>query len=61
MDCLTQRYGRSGSGRGSVLRLLGAYLILQTEGGAGLRRRGYSRDSIQLYRDKLVEAGVHVK
>jgi hypothetical protein len=60
MDRLTRRYGRSGSGRASVLRLIGAYMIFKTEGGSGFRKRGYSRDSIQLYRDKLLEAGVHV-
>ena len=61
MDRLLHRYGRSGSGRASALRLIGAYIIFQTEGGAGFRRRGYSRDSIQLYRDKLYDAGVHVR
>ena len=61
MDCLTQRYGRSGSGRASILRLVGAYMIFQTEGAAGFRKRGFSRDSVQLYREKLREAGVHVK
>ena len=61
VDRLTRRYGRSGSGRASALRLIGAYVVFQTEGGAGLRRRGFSRDSIQLYRDKLREAGVPVK
>jgi hypothetical protein len=60
MDRLIQKYGRSGSGRASVLRLMGTYIIFQTEGGAGFRKRGYSRDSIQLYRDKLYEAGVQI-
>ena len=59
MDRLTKRYGRSGAGRASMLRLIGAYMIFQTEGGVGLRKRGFSRDSIQLYREKLREAGIH--
>ena len=60
-DLIMQRYGQSGSGRASALRLIGAYLILQTEGPRGLRQRGFSRDSIQLYRDKLREAGIRVR
>jgi hypothetical protein len=60
MDRIMQRYGRSGSGRASALRLIGAYVILQLEGPPGLRRRGLSRMSIQLYRDKLADAGVRV-
>jgi hypothetical protein len=61
MDRLILHYGRSGSGRASVLRLIGAYILFQSEGGAGLRRRGFSRDSIRLYRDKLHDAGVTIK
>ena len=61
MDRLIHRYGRSGSGRASALRLIGAYMIFQTEGGAGFRKRGFSRDSVQLYRDRLRDAGVQVK
>jgi hypothetical protein len=60
-DKLAARYGRSGSGRASTLRLIGAYMILCSEGPAGLRRRGFSRMSIQLYRDKLVDAGVQLR
>ena len=60
MDRIAARYGRSGSGRASTLRLLGAYLVLQMEGSAGLRRRGFSRMSIQLYREKLADANVRV-
>ena len=60
MDKIVARYGRSGSGRASALRLIGAYVVFQTEGAAGLRRRGFSRMSIQLYRDKLADANVRV-
>lgn len=60
IDRIMQVYGRSGSGRASALRLIGAYVILQLEGSSGLRRRGFSRMSIQLYRDKLNEAGIKV-
>lgn len=60
MDKIVARYGRSGSGRASALRLIGAFVVFQAEGAAGLRRRGFSRMSIQLYRDKLADAGVRV-
>ena len=60
MDKIIARYGRSGSGRASALRLIGAYVVFQSEGAAGLRRRGFSRMSIQLYRDKLADAGIRV-
>ena len=60
-DKIAARYGRSGSGRASTLRLIGAYMILKDEGPAGLRRRGFSRMSIQLYRDKLIEAGIRLR
>ena len=56
-----KRYGRNGSGRASALRLLGAYLVFKTEGSAGLRKHGFSRPSIQLYRDKLADAEVRPK
>jgi len=36
-------------------------MILKDEGPAGLRRRGFSRMSIQLYRDKLIEAGIRLR
>jgi len=57
-DSLMRRYGRSGSGRASALRLLGAYVIYQQDGAGGLRRMGFSRDSIVLYLDKLRDAGL---
>jgi hypothetical protein len=60
MDRIMTRYGRSGSGRASALRLIGVYVVLQMEGAAGLRRRGFSRMSIQLYREKLADANVRV-
>jgi hypothetical protein len=55
---IMKKYGRNGSGRASALRLLGAYLIFKTEGSAGFRKHGFSRPSIQLYRDKLADANV---
>jgi len=60
MDKIVARYGRSGSGRASALRLIGAYVVFQAEGAAGLRRRGFSRMSIQLYREKLADANIRV-
>jgi len=61
IERIVKMYGRSGSGRASALRLVGAYVIFQTEGPAGFRKRGFSRMSIQLYRDKLNDAGVRIK
>lgn len=60
MDRIVARYGRSGSGRASALRLIGAYVLFQTEGAAGFRKRGFSRMSVQLYREKLADAGVRI-
>ncbi len=57
-DCLMRKYGRSGSGRASALRLLGAYLIFKQSGLTGLHRYGFSRDSILLYLEKLRDAGL---
>lgn len=61
MDKIVARYGRSGSGRASALRLIGAYLVFQLEGAGGFRKRGFSRLSVQLYRDKLADANVRVR
>ncbi len=61
IERIVRMYGRSGSGRASALRLIGAYVIFQTEGPAGFRKRGFSRMSIQLYRDKLNDAGVRIR
>ena len=51
-------FGRSGSGRGSSLRLLGAYVIYKKRGAAGLRAVGFSRNSIIHYIEKLNEVGL---
>ena len=61
IERILKMYGRSGSGRASALRLIGAFVIFQTEGPAGFRKRGFSRMSIQLYRDKLNDAGVRIR
>jgi hypothetical protein len=61
MDRIVSKYGRSGSGRASALRLIGAYLVFQLEGPSGFRKRGFSRMSVQLYRDKLNDANVKVR
>ncbi len=60
VDNIMARYGRSGSGRASALRLIGVYVILKLEGPPGLRRRGFSRMSIQMYRDKLNDSNVRI-
>jgi hypothetical protein len=57
-DSLVARFGRSGPGRASALRLLGAYVVYRQEGISGLRRLGFSRDSVLLYLDKMREAGL---
>ena len=57
-ESLMARYGRSGSGRASALRLLGAYVVYKEEGIGGLRRLGFSRDSVLLYLDKMRDAGL---
>lgn len=57
-DSLIARFGRSGPGRASALRLLGAYVVYRQEGISGLRRLGFSRDSVLLYLDKMREAGL---
>ncbi|HEX5322701.1 MAG TPA: hypothetical protein VFW40_02865 [Capsulimonadaceae bacterium] len=57
-DSLMARYGRSGPGRASALRLLGAYVVYKEEGVGGLRRLGFSRDSVLLYLDKMRDAGL---
>jgi hypothetical protein len=57
-DRLIQHYGKSGSGRGSALRLLGAYVIYKERGAAGLRDAGFSRNSIANYIEKLSDAGL---
>jgi len=57
-DSLIERYGRSGSGRACALRLLGAYVVYKEEGIGGLRRLGFSRDSVLLYLDKMRDAGL---
>ena len=58
VEVLMQNYGRSGSGRASALRLLGAYMVYRKAGYAGLRKFGFSRDSILLYVQKLRDAGL---
>ncbi|BDI31441.1 hypothetical protein CCAX7_34920 [Capsulimonas corticalis] len=60
VDKIIGKYGRSGSGRASALRLIGAYVIIETEGISGLRKRGFSRGSIQLYLEKLHDVDVRV-
>jgi hypothetical protein len=57
-DRLMDHFGKSGSGRGSALRLLGAFLIYRQRGIAGLRSAGFSRDSINNYIEKLIEVGL---
>ena len=57
-DRLMDHFGRSGSGRGSSLRLLGAYIIYRNRGVAGLRAMGFSRNSIVNYIEKLHEVGL---
>ena len=57
-DSLMARFGGSGSGRASALRLLGAYVVYKTEGAGGLRRLGFSRDSVLLYLEKMRDAGL---
>ncbi|MDR3707294.1 MAG: hypothetical protein P4L33_03260 [Capsulimonadaceae bacterium] len=53
-----EHFGRSGSGRGSALRLLGAYFIYKERGAAGLRAAGFSRNSVVHYIEKLHEVGL---
>ncbi len=55
---LMKKYGASGSGRASALRLVGVYFLYRQGGYAMLRRYGFSRNSIQLYIEKLRDAGV---
>jgi len=55
---LIDHYGRSGSGRSSALRLLGAYIIYKERGAAGLRAAGFSRNSITMYLEKLNDVGL---
>jgi hypothetical protein len=57
-DSLMARFGGSGSGRASALRLLGAYVVYKEEGAGGLRRLGFSRDSVLLYLEKMRAAGL---
>ena len=53
-----KHYGRSGSGRGSALRLLGAYIIYKQKGASGLREFGFSRESVAHYIEKLHDVGL---
>jgi hypothetical protein len=55
---LMQKYGRNGSGRASALRLVGVYFIYKQGGFTALRQYGFSRNSIQMYLEKLSDAGV---
>ena len=60
VDMIMAKYGRTGSGRASALRLIGAYLIFKNEGPGGFRQRGFNRMSLQLYREKLRDANINV-
>jgi hypothetical protein len=57
-DKLMRKYGRNGSGRASALRLVGVYFLYRQGGYAALKKYGFSRNSIQLYLEKLTDAGV---
>jgi hypothetical protein len=57
-DKLMDKYGKNGSGRASALRLVGVYILYRQGGYAALRNYGFSRQSIQMYLEKLTDAGV---